>query len=380
MYPKVRFFLYCFLIIGLFCSCQPKDTFSWNAGLSGPKNYPSGAPFVEYFYQGKSIAGASSGTGADQGWGITSGGYVGGDRYKPVPDSMAVKWVCSVDNLVYKGGFKLPRDKMLELFKRKVIDSYGNQNDYSVIVAGMAPGGNITLWMQGGYATTEIAKFKILKGEEDQNIDDDYKKKDIKSWGNYLAYWKIHGIPYSVWEKGEKEYPYDIGFSSKDFTYGYHLTFITKEGSWFSLDKLNSFIPWEKNEIQTKKAIEKKHKSPVQLNIQWYTDEENYKERQWYDGKIVLPQNFEDFLKTRLYSRLLISIEKDEHKDAVYGKLLLKGRNQEKEIMIFKLGKYDYKLEKQLSPEYVLPKDFVFPKWEGREPIEFPELDYWQEK
>jgi hypothetical protein len=108
MHLRTSFFIYSFLIIGLLASCQPKDTFDWNAGLSGPKNYPSGAPFVEYFYQGQSIAGASSGTGADQGWGITSGGYVGGDKYKHVPDSMAVKWVCSVDNLVYKGGFKFP--------------------------------------------------------------------------------------------------------------------------------------------------------------------------------------------------------------------------------------------------------------------------------
>lgn len=30
--------------------------------------------------------------------------------------------------------------------------------------------------------------------------------------------------------------------------------------------------------------------------------------------------------------------------------------------------------------KYSLPKDFIFPKWQGKEPIEFPELDYWQEK
>ncbi|MFH6937724.1 DUF2931 family protein, partial [Flavobacterium sp. FlaQc-30] len=244
MRPKTSFFIYCFLIIGLFASCQPKDTFDWNAGLSGPKNYPSGAPFVEYFYQGKSIAGASSSTGADQGWGITSGGYVGGDQYKPVPDSIAVKWVCSVDNLVYKDGFKLPREKMLELFNRKVIDSYGDQNDYSVIVAGMAPGGNITVWMQGGNASTEIAKFKILKGEEDQNIDDSYKKKEIKSWGHYLTYWKIHGIPYSVWEKGEKDYDYNIVFSSEE-EYKFALTFYAKDGSLFQIDNKSSFLPWK---------------------------------------------------------------------------------------------------------------------------------------
>jgi hypothetical protein len=377
MYPKVRFFLYCFLTIGLFASCQPKDTFSWNAGLSGPKNYPSGAPFVEYFYQGKSIAGASSGTGADQGWGITSGGYVGGDRYKPVPDSIAVKWVCSVDNLVYKGGFKLPREKMLKLFKRKVIDSYGDQNDYSVIVAGMAPGGHITLWMQGGYASTEIAKFKILKGDEDQNIDDDYRRKEIKSWGNYLTYWKIHGIPYSVWEKGEKEYDYDIGFSSEE-EYKFALTFYTKDGSLFQVDNKSSFLPWKYRFVSYPKNsdhLSKKKKLPVQIHIQWYSQDES----RWFNGDIIMPQNLEKRINSSPFDRMIISIEKDTQ-DKVIGDIYLVNKSKQDKIMSFQLGVYNESLKKLMAPEYSLPKGFVFPKWEGREKIQFPELEYWQER
>ncbi|MFH6964649.1 DUF2931 family protein [Flavobacterium plurextorum] len=119
MYPKTSFFIYCFLIIGLFASCQPKDTFDWNAGLSAPKYYGASGPFVEFYYHGQSIAGSSSGAGIDQGWEITSGGYVGGDKYKPVPDSIAINWICGVDRYYYEGGIKLPREKMLELFKKK---------------------------------------------------------------------------------------------------------------------------------------------------------------------------------------------------------------------------------------------------------------------
>ncbi|MFH6937764.1 hypothetical protein, partial [Flavobacterium sp. FlaQc-30] len=70
MRPKTSFFIYCFLIIGLFASCQPKDTFDWNAAWSAPKYYGC-SPTVEYFYQGKSIAGASANIGNDPGWGTT---------------------------------------------------------------------------------------------------------------------------------------------------------------------------------------------------------------------------------------------------------------------------------------------------------------------
>ncbi len=99
-----------FLLSGLLISCQsPKEKardeekFSWDAGISAPKNYPS-APFVEYFYQRKSIAGASTGVGSDQGWGITMGGFTGGDVFKPVPDSVFVKWRCAFDLIEYEGG------------------------------------------------------------------------------------------------------------------------------------------------------------------------------------------------------------------------------------------------------------------------------------
>jgi hypothetical protein len=99
-----------FIVSIAFSSCQPKDKYDWNVGLSAPKNYVSGGPFVEYFYQGKSISGASSNVGINPGWGITSGGYVGGDKYKAVPDSIFVTWRCGTDLIEYSQGMKLPRD------------------------------------------------------------------------------------------------------------------------------------------------------------------------------------------------------------------------------------------------------------------------------
>ncbi|MCV9929062.1 DUF2931 family protein [Flavobacterium sp. LS1R49] len=387
----MRIVNFIFLLFGLLASCQsPKDKakdqekFDWNAGISAPKHYVA-VPFVEYLYQGKSVAGASTSIGGAQGWGITMGGVTGGAVFKPVPDSVFVKWSCGFDLITYNGGFKLPREKMLELFHKGTIDPYtGNKEDYTVLVAGTAPGGNVTIWMQSGSIITEVAKFKAKKISQEGRYD----PHSVSLWTSTgqeakedLKYINFHGVPYEAWEKGEKEYNYDIGFSSKEDKYSYDLTFNAKDGSWFPLDKFNSFIPWGENEIKAKNIIPNKHKSPVQLNIQWYSNEENYKERQCYYGKIVLPQNLETLLKSGLYNRLLISVEKDEHKDAVFGALFLIGKNNKEKIMTFKLGRYDYKLEKQLSEEYILPKDFVFPKWEkGKEPLKTPDTDYWQEK
>jgi len=383
MYPKVRFFLCCFLIIGLFVSCQPKDTFDWNAGFSAPKYYGATGPFVEYFYQSQSIAGVSSGVGINPGWGITSGGYVGGDKYKTVPDSIAVKWICGVDRYSYEGGSKLPRNKMLELFKTKAIDSYGNQQEYSLIVAGMAPGGNVTIWMQGGTGSTEICKFKTENKGVWKEDDPDYNKyiKEHRTISEAFKesslFWKIHGIPYSVWEKGEKEYDYDIGFSSEE-EYKFALTFYTKDGSLFQIDNKSSFLPWKYRFVSYPKNsdhLSKKKKLPVQIHIQWYSQDES----RWFNGDIIMPQNLEKKINSSQFDRMIISIEKDTQ-DKVIGDIYLVNKSKQDKIMSFQLGVYNESLKKLMAPEYSLPKGFIFPKWEGREPLKTPDFEYWQEK
>lgn len=50
------------------------------------------------------------------------------------------------------------------------------------------------------------------------------------------------------------------------------------------------------------------------------------------------------------------------------------------EIMKFRLAKFNFKTKTFNVSKYSLPKGFIFPKWEGREKLTSPEIDYWQEK
>ncbi|MGE8340331.1 MAG: DUF2931 family protein [Flavobacterium sp.] len=389
MYPKVRFFLCCFLIIGLLASCQPKDTFDWNAAWSAPK-YFACSPTVEYFYQGKSIAGVSANIGNDPGWGITSGGYVGGEKYKPVPDSIAVNWLCEADRYYYKASFRLPREKMLELFQKKVIDSYGVQQEYSLIVAGMAPGGNITIWMQGGTGNTEIYKFKTMNKEIWRENDIDYNKFEYKarhsetyvnSEMNIFRY--LHGIPYSVWEKGEKEYDFDIGFTTEEEDkkdYSIAIAGYTKDGSIiYSNEDPIPYIKWNEN---VKLKVTKGKKLPVQFWMRWHSRDGN----EWYESQIVLPINLDkQLLKFQeQYGKdvfLAVGMDKvSKNKPYTFGKIWLENSKEKIEIMKFRASKFNLEKNDFEISQYSLPKDFVFPKWQGREPIVFPELNYWQEK
>ena len=366
-------FISSILVLVVLTGCSPKDKYEWNAGLSGPKYYPSGAPRVEYFYKGKSVAGASIGTGADQGWGVTAGGYSGGDQYKDIPDSVAVQWVCSVDNYLYRGGTRLPRERILELFKNGFKTVYGMKTTYTSIVAGMAPGGNATIWLRGSERLTEVIRFKAQERLEDPYIDKDYREKTVKNWGNYLTYWYLHGVPYDIWEKGDKEYDYDIGFSSEEKDVTPYMVFYTKDGTWYQPSKGDlafqsiDWQEWGKFEYKENNNLIKNLKLPVEIHFLF-----EYKGGNYSTG-IILPQDFKKYFENQANNRITIGVEKNLET----GILWVSGKKGFQKVMRFKL--VEVKDEEQ-PYFYSLPKGFKIPKWNGRTPITTPEFDYWQEE
>lgn len=370
-------FISSILVLVVLAGCSPKDKYEWNAGLSGPKYYPSGAPRVEYFYKGKSVAGASIGTGADQGWGVTAGGYSGGEQYKDIPDSVTVQWVCSVDNYLYKGGARLPREHMLELFKNGFKTVYGMKTTYTSIVAGMAPGGNATIWLRGSERLTEVIRFKAQERLEDPYIDKDYREKTVKNWGNYLTYWYLHGVPYDVWEKGDKEYDYDIGFSSEEKDVTPYMVFYTKDGTWYQPSKGDlafqsiDWQEWGKFEYKENNNLIKNLKLPVQIHFLF-----EYKGGNYSTG-IILPQDFKKYFENQANNRITIGVEKN----AETGILWVSGKKGSQKVMRFKVFKAKEDDMGDFYPGgYSFPKGFKIPKWNGRIPIATPEFDYWQEE
>ena len=377
----ISFLLVFLLIIG----CQPKDKFDWNAGWSAPKYYGA-APFVEYFYKGKSIAGISANIGADPGWGETSGGYVGGGKFKEVPDSIFVKWVDSPDRYEYEGGIKLPREKMIKLFKEKVFDSVTHEkNDYSLIVTGMAPGGNVTVWMRAGIKNKEIIKFKVKNNGIWQEENKEYQKyiekrnsseEFINSDANIFR--NIHGIPYKVWEEGEQEYNYDIGFESKkDIAQKLTIaiTGLSKDGSYVYGDA-RSLYDYKENKTYNSKKL------PVELIVRWISRDQ----QQWYEGRIVMPQNLNEiFNKLENKEKLTYLVLKIEDVKAssnyAYGTVFFKNSKNKQKIVKFRLAKLNVTTREFYVSKYSLPKGFVFPKWEGRVPIFLPKnFEYYQEQ
>ena len=158
--------------------------YEWSADISAPREYP-----VEVY------TGAAGGYFFSQMGGFSNTGWGGGgsvDFIKaPLPDKLDMTWLSYVDNKFYTGEWKLPTEKIQQLFDEGFYVKRGEEGvtePYKYIKIGFAPKGMVVVWVAGITKQVEVARFqahetiidpKLISKDEKYMFKEDYAKRAL---------------------------------------------------------------------------------------------------------------------------------------------------------------------------------------------------------
>jgi len=208
--------------------------FEWGATESAPKHYPMKIIRGEFIYKGETERGLyiPSGGTLIAGWGRPISSHATGEKYKPLPDKLDITFFSNAENQFYHGKFELPYENILKYFQTGVADNPA-QPTYSSIMAGIAPGGVVAVWVigTGGYHEVFFGQAEKVDLNPSTAFALPFKDKAQEQWyidkqlTNVLSPeemddLKTNGIPFGLWARYRKQYQWDVRLT-KEFELTY---------------------------------------------------------------------------------------------------------------------------------------------------------------
>lgn len=265
-------------------SCQYIDKknmkkFEWIPTESAPKEYPVQIHRGSFECVNGSIVNIPSGATMHNGWGNLGSIHIVGKDVKYVPKILRIEWLSFVENQFYQGEFQLPTEQIVELVKEGYTNGKNEHTTYRTINVGMAPGGNLSVWLMGHDKHKEIAFFKANptdvsmkvfnpSGIQDRNY---YVQSTLEEYGLQAAS-DDQNVEYAKWRAlYRQEYLYKpvLSFSS-EFGVMKNISEEKYNGEYYFISadnpKLSQF---------------KKNTLPHKIEISWQDKKENT-----YGGRI----------------------------------------------------------------------------------------------
>jgi len=146
--------------------------YEWAANISAPREYP-----IEVY------TGAAGGCFFSQMRGFSNAGWGGGNSVDyieaPLPERLDMTWLSYVDNKLYTGDWKLPTEKIQQLFDEGYYSRRGSEPEkevYKNINIGLAPKGMVVVWVSGIDRQVEVARFQAHETTIDPKLISESEK------------------------------------------------------------------------------------------------------------------------------------------------------------------------------------------------------------
>lgn len=158
--------------------------YEWSGDISAPREYPvevyTGAVGGYFFSQ--------MGGFSNSGWG--NSGSVNFIK-APLPERLDMTWLSYLDDKFYTGEWKLPTEKIQQLFDKGFYYKTGSKAEikpYKFINIGLGPKGIVVVWVAGDGQQVEVARYqahettidpKLITESEKYMFTKDYAKRNL---------------------------------------------------------------------------------------------------------------------------------------------------------------------------------------------------------
>lgn len=132
--------------------------FVYTGSNSAPLGCPTRVLGGDFLGPGNAGAYIPASARIHKGWGFASSIYTDDDVPREVPDRFTIAYFSYIENKLYRGEFALPRDSIARLFAAGFASARARsgRGHYDELVAGMAPGGAVAVWLSGEGRQVEV--------------------------------------------------------------------------------------------------------------------------------------------------------------------------------------------------------------------------------
>lgn len=248
-----------------FISCQQMEKsekyktekFEWDGDATAPVGYPMWIIYPHSFILSNGYeAVIPNNSEMQDGWGGSLRSWSVGESNKAIPDSLKIAWYSYTEDKFYKGNFKMPQEKIYNLFKdgyliygidtkRLVNDGYKkkelHKETYDALTVGLAPKGMVVVWASG-QNKIEIGRFQgeeVPKGKEEDKMWEQITylknrpiavKQQIANFTAKVRDEVLQGkISSKRWDTYRLRYPWKVTFNQSLEIYDFYIQFFNSE-------------------------------------------------------------------------------------------------------------------------------------------------------
>jgi hypothetical protein len=156
-------------IAGIVSSCQPIkpesaviNKYEWLASENAPSDYPVYLLASYFVLKDGEIEGLPSDRVVNHGWGERGSIQVIGDSQKAAPELLDIRWFDLIARKGYGGEIALDSDTFEDRMRAGLRNPDGGKAlRVELVLVGMAPGGDLALWVAGGRVTHLVSMHKL---------------------------------------------------------------------------------------------------------------------------------------------------------------------------------------------------------------------------